>query len=87
MLPSLQRTAGEKKVEIRPARTGAEDFSFFQQKVPGLYISLGGMPKGKDPKSAPSHHTPDFFIDESGFKLGVRTLVNLVLDYPAAAKN
>jgi amidohydrolase len=87
MLPSLQRTAGAEKVEIRPARTGAEDFSFFQQKVPGLYISLGGMPKGKDPKTAPSHHTPDFFIDESGFKLGVRTLVNLVLDYPAAAKN
>ena len=87
MLPSLERTAGAKKVEIRPARTGAEDFSFFQQKVPGLYISLGGMPKGKDEKTAPSHHTPDFFIDESGFKLGVRTLVNLVLDYPAASKD
>ncbi len=39
-----------------------------------------------DEKTAPSHHTPDFFIDESGFKLGVRTLVNLVLDYPAASK-
>jgi amidohydrolase len=81
MVPSLRRSAGAEKVELRPARTGAEDFSFFQQKVPGLYISLGGMPKGKDPKTAPSHHTPDFFIDESGFKLGVKTMVSLVLDY------
>ena len=83
MLPTMRRVAGAEKVELRPARTGAEDFSFFQQKVPGLYISLGGMPKGGDPKTAPSHHTPDFFIDESGFKLGVRALANLVVDYAA----
>ena len=81
MLPTLKRTAGEEKVQLRPARTGAEDFSYFQEKVPGLYISLGGMPKGANEKTAPSHHTPDFFIDESGFKLGVRALANLVLDY------
>ncbi|MDQ4140784.1 MAG: amidohydrolase [Bacteroidota bacterium] len=81
MLPTLQRTAGAENVELRPAVTGAEDFSFFQEKVPGLFVFLGGMPKGKKPEEAPSHHTPDFFIDESGFKLGVRTLCNLVLDY------
>lgn len=86
MLPSLRETAGSENVKLRPARTGAEDFSFFQEKVPGLYISLGGMPKGGDPNVAPSHHTPDFFIDESGFKLGVRTLVNLVFDYAADSK-
>jgi amidohydrolase len=81
MLPSLRRTAGSENVLLKPARTGAEDFSYFQEKVPGLYISLGGMPKGVDPETAPSHHTPDFLIDESGFKLGVRSLVNLVIDY------
>jgi amidohydrolase len=81
MLPSLQRTAGTDKVVLVPAETGAEDFSFYQQKAPGLFIFLGGLPKGKDPKTAPSHHTPDFFIDESGFKLGVNAMANLTLDY------
>ncbi|RDC65813.1 amidohydrolase [Adhaeribacter pallidiroseus] len=82
MLPTLQRTAGPENIELRPAVTGGEDFSFFQEKVPGLFIFLGGMPKGKNRLEAPSHHTPDFFIDESGFKLGVKAMCNLVLDYP-----
>ncbi|NEU09023.1 amidohydrolase [Flavihumibacter sp. R14] len=81
MLPSLRNTAGKEKVVLIPADTGAEDFSFYQEKVPGLYISLGGMPKGKDPKKVASHHTPDFFIDESGFVLGVKAMTNLTLDY------
>jgi metal-dependent amidase/aminoacylase/carboxypeptidase family protein len=86
MLPTLQKTAGVENVVLRPAVTGAEDFSFFQQKVPGLFVFLGGMPKGKDPKTAPSHHTPDFYIDESGFVLGVRALADLTLDYMSMAK-
>ena len=81
MLPSLQRTAGADNVMLKPAVLGAEDFSFYQQKAPGLFFFLGGMPKGGDPKTAPSHHTPDFYIDESGFKLGVKALSNMVLDY------
>jgi len=81
MLPTLQNTAGAGNVQLKPPVTGAEDFSFFEQKVPGLFFFLGGMPKGGDPIKAPSHHTPDFYIDESGFKLGVRTLCNLVFDY------
>jgi amidohydrolase len=81
MLPSLEKSAGKENVKLIPARTGAEDFSFFQEKVPGLFVFLGGMSKGKDPRQVPSHHTPDFFIDESGMKLGVNTLANLTLDY------
>ncbi|MEO6358502.1 MAG: M20/M25/M40 family metallo-hydrolase, partial [Ferruginibacter sp.] len=81
MLPSLQQSAGRENVVLTVAQTGAEDFSFFQEKVPGLFFFLGGMPKGGNPLTAPSHHTPDFFIDESGLKLGVQTLANLTLDY------
>ncbi len=81
MIPSLQRIAGADNVKLIPPITGAEDFSFFQEKVPGLFFFLGGMPKGKDPKTAPSHHTPDFFIDESAFKLGVKALAGLTVDY------
>ena len=83
MLPTVQEVAGKENVKLVDARTGAEDFSFYAQKVPGLFLFLGGMPKGKDPKEAASHHTPDFFIDESSMKLGVRTLCNLTIDYMA----
>jgi amidohydrolase len=84
MLPSLEKVAGAENVKLIPPITGAEDFSFFQEKVPGLFFFLGGMPKGADPKTAPSHHTPDFFIDESSFKLGVKALTGLTLDYMEA---
>ena len=86
MLPTLERTAGKGNVTLIPPRTGAEDFSFFQEKVPGLFVFLGGMSKGKDSKSVPSHHTPDFYIDESGLMLGVQVLTNLTLDYMNAKK-
>ncbi|HVK97093.1 MAG TPA: amidohydrolase [Flavisolibacter sp.] len=85
MLPSLQKAAGAANVGLIPPKTGAEDFSFFQQKVPGLFFNLGGMPKGKDPNTTPSHHTPDFYIDESGMKTGVKALLQLVTDYPTIA--
>ena len=81
MLPSLQKSAGASNVNLVPAETGAEDFSFFANEVPGFYFYIGGLPKGQDPKASASHHTPDFFIDESGFILGVHTMVNLVADY------
>jgi amidohydrolase len=81
MLPSLQKTAGAENVLLTVAHTGGEDFSFFQQKVPGIFFNLGGMPKGGDPLTAPSHHAPDFYLDESGFKLGVQAIANITVDY------
>lgn len=81
MLPSLQKSAGEENVHLVNAITGAEDFSFFQKKVPGLYFFVGGKPLNVKKEEAASHHTPDFFIDESGLKLGVKSMVNLTLDY------
>ncbi len=84
MLPTLQTTAGIDHIILRQAETGAEDFSFYEQKVPGIFIHLGGLPKGADPATAPAHHTPNFFIDESGFPLGVKALCDLTLDYMSA---
>jgi amidohydrolase len=84
MLPTLQAVAGRDNVLLTKAVTGAEDFSFYQEKIPGLFIFVGGMPKGKDPKTAAPHHTPDFYIDESGMKLGVKTLTDLTLNYMAS---
>jgi amidohydrolase len=81
MLPSLKEAAGAENVKLVKAITGAEDFSFFQQQVPGLYFFIGGMPKGTKPEEAAPHHSPDFYIDESCLKLGVRALSYLVIDY------
>lgn len=81
MLPTLQKVAGKENVELSVPHTGAEDFSFFEEKVPGLFFNLGGMKKGGDPKTTASHHTPDFYIDESSLKLGVKAMCNLTIDY------
>lgn len=86
MLPSLQKSAGTDQVILAPAKTGSEDFSFFAQKAPGLYFFIGGLPKGKDPKTAGPHHTPEFLIDDSAFKTGVNAFCNLVFDYPEIYK-
>lgn len=81
MLPTVKATAGAENVVLAKAITGAEDFSFFAQEVPGLFLFVGGMPKGQDPAKAAPHHTPDFFIDDSGMKTGVKLYTNLALDY------
>jgi amidohydrolase len=81
MLPTLQQVAGAANVANGPALTVSEDFSFFAQKVPGLDLFLGGMPKGGDPKTTPVNHSADFYVDESAFSLGVKALCNLTLDY------
>ncbi|GLU54771.1 amidohydrolase [Dyadobacter frigoris] len=81
MVGTLKDVAGKDNVKLVPAASGAEDFSFFQQKVPGFFFFLGGMPVGKDPLTASAHHTPDFFIDDSGMLLGVRSLSRLTVDY------
>lgn len=80
MLPSLMKAANNEAF-VMDAQTGAEDFSFFAEKVPSLYFFVGGLPKDKDPKLAAAHHTPDFYIDESGMKTGLRAYCYLVTDY------
>lgn len=81
MLPSLYKAAGEDKVIVMNPTTGAEDFSFFAQEVPGLYFFVGGKPLDIAELDAAPHHTPDFYIDESGMLTGVKTMAYLTLDY------
>jgi amidohydrolase len=81
MLPALREAAGADKVHLEKPQTGAEDFSFVAEKVPGFYISLGGRPANVPREQAADHHTPDFFIDDSGLDLGVRALTAMTLHY------
>jgi metal-dependent amidase/aminoacylase/carboxypeptidase family protein len=87
MVPTLEATAGRENAVLRKAVTGAEDFSFFQEKVPGVFVFVGGMPKGKKAEEVPAHHTPDFFIDESGLKLGMRLYCTMAVDYLEGGKD
>ena len=81
MIPSLESAAGAGNVKERNWVTGAEDFSYYGTKAPAFFFYLGGMPKGKDPKTAPPHHTADFYVDESGMKTGIKAFCDLVFDY------
>ncbi|PWK22120.1 amidohydrolase [Arcicella aurantiaca] len=81
MVPTLESVAGKANVSITAAATGAEDFAFYQEKVPGVFFFLGGAPKGKPEGQTAPHHTPDFYIDEGGFVLGMKSMASLVVDY------
>ena len=81
MLPTLNRVNGEENVNFMNAITGAEDFSFFQEKVPGMYFFIGGAKKGTDPNLAAPHHTPDFYVDDSAMVTGLKSMTSLTLDY------
>ena len=81
MKKTLFRVAGENNVKLARASTGAEDFSYFANKVPGFFFRLGGMPIEDHPNKGFSHHTPDFYIDDRGLILGVRAMANLAVDY------
>ena len=80
-LPSLIKAAGEENVSESTWVTGAEDFSFFAAKAPSFFFNVGALPKGTDAKNAGPHHTPDFYLDESGFIVGVKAFTQLVFDY------
>jgi len=81
MIGSLYNAAGEDNVMVTVASTGAEDFAFFAQKIPAMYYFVGGKPLDTELKDVAPHHTPDFFIDESGMITGVKALSQLTIDY------
>ena len=81
-LPSLQiATGGKDNVIPWTWEMGAEDFSFYGENIPAFFFYLGV----RDPKikmeEAPSHHTPDFFIDDSKLDVGIKAFCQLVFDY------
>ena len=81
MVPTLERVAGNQHVTISPPTTGAEDFSIYQEKIPGLFFFMGVTPHDRDLEKAAPNHSPFFYVDESGLALGVRAMANLAWDY------
>ena len=81
ILPTLERVNGKKNVHLMKAITGAEDFSYFQEKVPGTYFFIGGQKPDVDLSTVAPHHTPDFYVDDSAISTGIRSMIGLTLDY------
>ncbi len=81
MLPTLNRVAGEANVVRVPLTTGAEDFSYYAQEVPGLFVFIGVTDPAIDPRKAPTNHSPMFTVDEAGLPLALDALVSLAVDY------
>lgn len=81
-LSALVKAAGSKDNVIPWTwQTGAEDFSFYGEKVPSFFFYLGARNPKIKMEDAPSHHTPDFYIDDSKLDVGVKAFCQLVMDY------
>jgi len=81
VLPTLREVAGANHVTLTPPITPAEDFSRYQQRVPGVFFFLGITPPGTDPSKAAPNHSPRFFVDEAALPTGVRAMAHLAVDY------
>jgi len=84
LLPTLRAVAGATHVSLGPPITAAEDFSRYQERVPGVFFFLGITPPGTDPRTAAPNHSPRFFVDEAAFPIGIRALAHAAVDYLAA---
>jgi amidohydrolase len=82
LAPTLARLLGPRNVQKRPPITGAEDFSYFANQVPGFYFFLGAVPPGR--KSG-GHHTPTFYADDRAIPIGIRAMTGLILDFLSAS--
>jgi amidohydrolase len=83
MVPTLERVAGPGNASPSPPATGAEDFSYYQGEIPGLYFFLGVIPDSVPLQQAYRNHSPYFFADEAALPLGVRALAHLAVDFLA----
>jgi amidohydrolase len=77
-----QRVAGDEHVADVPKLMGAEDFSFFAERVPACFFTIGS---NGGPDSSWPHHHARFDIDESALQTGVRMMTALALDAPQHA--
>ena len=81
MVPTLRRVYGAENVFMSGRITGAEDFSFYQEKIPGFFFFIGGRPPEVPPEKAIPNHSPYFYVDESALLPGVKAMSHLAVDY------
>ena len=80
MRPVLEQASG-RPPSTAPLQGASEDFSFYAQVVPGLFVFLGITPREQDPVTAAPNHNPNFFVDETALVVGVRAMSSMALTY------
>ncbi len=78
LVPTLERLAGKDSVRLAEPITGAEDFSYFSQVVPGFYFRLGVVPEGRE---SGGHHTPTFYAADESVPIAMKMMTSLVVDF------
>ncbi|HTI95063.1 MAG TPA: amidohydrolase [Rudaea sp.] len=86
---SLETALGKDHVIESPRWTASEDFPYLPRgaKAPSVYFFVGATAQGQDAATAPSNHSPKFFLDEGALEVGTRAMLRAALDYlghPAA---
>ena len=81
MAPTLRKVYGRDKVFVSGRVTGAEDFSFYQEQIPGFFFYIGARPVEIEPSAAIPNHSPYFYVDEAALEPGVRAMSQLAVDY------
>src|SRR5437867_6315606 len=87
ILPTLRAVAGASHVSLATPVTAAEDFSRYQQRIPGVFFFIGITPSGTDPSKVAPNHSPRFYVDEAAFPVGVRAMAHLAVDYLARGRS
>ena len=85
MLPTLAWAAGEENLIDGPVVMGAEDFSFFQERIPGLFLHVGVYDPSIPRSERPANHSPFFIAEDAALMTGVRALVGFAMDYAGVA--
>jgi amidohydrolase len=80
MLDTIHRVAGADHVQYKPATTGSEDFSYFSQEVPSMYLHYGSASLQKPLSESKANHHPQFHVDETAIKFATRLECNLIYD-------
>src|SRR5215207_954853 len=78
MRPTMVRLMGAENVPDVAPTTGAEDFAYFANQVPGFFYRLGTVKPGT---TSGDHHTPTFQADDDAIPIGIRMMSTLLLDY------
>jgi amidohydrolase len=82
--PRLGLLTGKRSVVEVPKLANSEDFSYFQQRIPGFFYFVGVTPADQTAAKAPANHSPRFYVDEAGLPLALRSLASLAASYLAA---
>lgn len=78
---SLEKASPGKVDDNAALVTGAEDFSLYAEKIPAVFVQLGGRKADVPAATAPANHSPFFDVDEAVFETGVKAEAFMALDY------